>query len=92
MQRVERASEVAGVYLAWQLSADAYTHDVFTAGPGGERNWLGRVHRDVFYAGGVPVPANGQLWFELVPISVDGSRGTAAVAAAAPFPRLRQHS
>ncbi|WP_427884851.1 endo-beta-N-acetylglucosaminidase [Kribbella sp. GL6] len=56
--------------FAWRLQPDAAAYDVLQNG-----RWLGRVHRDVFFAESVDL-TNGRT-FELVPIGANGNRGPA---------------
>ncbi|HEY3512023.1 hypothetical protein [Kribbella sp. NPDC051137] len=60
--------------FAWHLQADAAAYDVLQNG-----RWLGRVHRDVFFAESVDL-TNGRV-FGLVPIAANGNRGPAVTAA-----------
>ncbi|MFC7624277.1 hypothetical protein [Microlunatus sp. GCM10028923] len=70
----------------WQARSDAWAYDVLQTG---ERvTWLGRVHRDVFFAEAVDLAAGKS--FALVPIFVDGGRGeesSTRLAEAGPPPR-----
>ncbi|GAA2799854.1 endo-beta-N-acetylglucosaminidase [Kribbella solani] len=63
--------------FAWSLRSDASAYDILQTSRDSIR-WLGRVHRDVFFAESVDLTAGRS--FELVPIGANGNRGTAATA------------
>ena len=58
--------------FAWNLQPDAAAYDIIQ----GKTHWLGRVHRDVFFAESVDL-THGRT-FELVPIAPNGNRGPSA--------------
>ncbi|MBQ1444608.1 MAG: hypothetical protein IIZ13_12245 [Renibacterium sp.] len=68
------------VFLDWTKAADAYAYDVFNVDTAGAKTWLGRCHRDCFFAENVAIPANKTMNFELVAISPDGTRSAPAKA------------
>lgn len=70
----------ANVFLDWIKADDAYAYDIFSAEAAGTRTWLGRCHRDCFFAEKVAIPENKTMNFELVAISLDGSRSSSAKA------------
>ncbi|KJL17293.1 Glycosyl hydrolase family 85 [Microbacterium azadirachtae] len=64
--------------FSWTLQDDATGYDVFQL-TGSGQNWLGRVHRDVFFAESVDVAAGTR--FQLVAFGADGSRSAPVKAA-----------
>ena len=58
--------------FTWSLQSDATAYDVLQ----GANRWLGRVHRDAFFAESVDL-TKGQT-FQLVPIGSNGNRGAVA--------------
>lgn len=66
------------------MAADAYAYDLLSLDDTGARSWLGRCHRDCFFAQGkgMRIPADGTLRFELVAISKGGLRSAPALASA----------
>lgn len=58
--------------FSWSLRQDASAYDVLQLGRTA-RHWLGRVHRDVFFAESVDL-GRGRT-FALVPIGGNGNRG-----------------
>ncbi|NIK62004.1 hypothetical protein [Kribbella shirazensis] len=61
--------------FSWSLRPDASAYDVLQLGRTAH-HWLGRVHRDVFFAESVDL-GRGRT-FALVPIAVNGNRGAAS--------------
>ena len=61
----------------WKLQSDAAGYDVLQIGNGAS-TWLGRVHRDVFFAESVD-PAAGRK-FQLVAFGADAHRSAPAIA------------
>jgi endo-beta-N-acetylglucosaminidase D len=61
--------------FSWSLRQDASAYDVLQLGRTA-RHWLGRVHRDVFFAESVDL-GRGRT-FALVPIAANGNRGAAS--------------
>lgn len=68
-------SQGADVFFSWNKSSDAYAYDVFVV-DGQTRSWLGRCHRDCFFATGVAIPSNRTLNFALEAISKGGTRSS----------------
>ncbi|WP_327640586.1 hypothetical protein OHB24_20020 [Kribbella sp. NBC_00482] len=60
--------------FAWSRQPDATAYDVLQ----GANRWLGRVHRDAFFAESVDL-TKGRT-FQLIPIAPNGNRGTAATS------------
>ncbi|WP_285725803.1 endo-beta-N-acetylglucosaminidase [Psychromicrobium xiongbiense] len=73
------AAKGAEVFFDWNLAGDAYAYDVFLIGSGEGKTWLGRCHRDCFFAEGISVPTSGRLNFTLEAIAKDGTRSAPAV-------------
>ncbi|WP_026531245.1 endo-beta-N-acetylglucosaminidase [Haematomicrobium sanguinis] len=66
-------------YFDWDLAKDAYAYDVLAV-QSGSKTWLGRVHRDCFFAAGLDAQPGST--FELVAIGENGARSDAAQAQA----------
>lgn len=70
----------ANVFFDWTKAPDAYAYDLFSSNDSGGKTWLGRCHRNCFFAENVPVPTSKTLNFELVAIATDGTRSAPAKA------------
>lgn len=78
IERVETRDGTTSAYFSWDRERHGWAYDLFAIS-GRTRTWIGRVHRDVYYAHDIPVDGN-HLAVDLVPIAPDGSRGRAVRA------------
>lgn len=76
IDKVEQHNGHVSAYLSWKLARHAVAYDLFTAG---DNSWIGRVHRDVFYAHDIAA-GKRQLSIDIVPIASDGTRGPRTTA------------
>lgn len=78
IDRVDTTRHTTSAYLSWELGRRCWAYDLFAV-HGRSRIWIGRVHRNVYYAHDLPIDA-GRLSVEIVPIAQDGTRGRGVLA------------